>query len=63
VIEKKRDTSARWGLSVTNLQTVWPVAGVEAPGTAEGPNGGRSARVSRMGRGNTRNDSMRVMII
>src|SRR5260370_40983447 len=39
-------------LSVTNLQTDWPVAGVEVRGAghggqALGPNGGRSARMSR----------------
>ena len=49
-------------LSITNLQTVWPVAGVEALGAAEGPNGRRSGRMSRMGRGNTRNGSMRGTI-
>ncbi len=53
--------------SATNLQTVWLVFGVEAHGArhggqAVGPNGGRSARMSKMGRRNMRNVIMRVKI-
>jgi len=54
-------------LSLTNLQTAWPVAGVEVWGARHGgrvvgPNGGRSARMSRMGLGNMRNVTMRGTI-
>ncbi len=51
-------------LSLTNLQTAWPVAGVEVWGARHGgrvvgPNGGRSARISRTRRSSIRNITMR----
>src|SRR5258707_3635765 len=51
-------------LSLTNLQTAWPVAGVEVWGARHGgrvvgPNGGRSARISSTRRSSIRNITMR----
>jgi hypothetical protein len=54
-------------LSVTNLQAVWPVVDVEVRGArhggqAVGPNGGRSARMSRTRRSSIRNVTTRGTI-